>query len=742
MKRLRVILFVKNYLPGYKSGGPLRTIINMIESMSNEIEFLVVTSDRDLGDREPYRNVRIDQWNTVGKVQVFYASRANQSRTRLAKIVNETPHHLLYFNSLYDPIFTIPLLIARRLGALGVAPILIAPRGECLPSASKLKAWKKIPYLWMSKIFGLYTGVCWHASTDLESASIAATLGMKSAESRKRIFTALNLCCVSQLKAPESVPARSNGQPLRICFLSRICKMKNLDFALDVIARCRVPVQFNIYGPLEDEEYWEMCKRKIAKIPVPIEVNRMGSVLPEDVTEVFQRHDLFLLPSRGENFGHVIAEALLAGTPVLISDMTPWHHLERDGVGWDLPLGDTGAFVTAIEEASKIGELQYNVWRQRVRAYGVSNAINPDHVQANLQMMLDVSQKNVQYQKRITNEVLLIDAGNINEGGGFVLLDYLVKKLDERNVDYVLLKRSYCPLKSNSAKIINNDGNFLVRQLKIRGWIRKCKPKTLLCFGNFPVLFPSNKTDVLCYIHNQYLFEETNDWHFWLRRMIMKLLLRNAHGFIFQTNLNKDKFHAFYPSCAKRSFVFPFFDLSNLEAKRSQFEGSHAEKKCQFSYISLPIVHKQHPVLLDAWEALFAKGISIPLQVTIPENCPALFERVTKMQAKGIPILNLGKVNLETAIAKTFESKYCIFPSTMETLGLGMLEATLLGRILLTTDLPFVTEVVKPSLTFKAENAAAIVEAVEYALANDLPKPSIVITNKIDELIDTLVKKS
>ena len=78
----------------------------------------------------------------------------------------------------------------------------------------------------------------------------------------------------------------------------------------------------------------------------------------------------------------------------------------------------------------------------------------------------------------------------------------------------------------------------------------------------------------------------------------------------------------------------------------------------------------------------------------------------------------------------------------METLGLGMLEATLLGRILLTTDLPFVTEVVKPSLTFKAENAAAIVEAVEYALANDLPKPSIVITNKIDELIDTLVKKS
>ena len=297
--------------------------------------------------------------------------------------------------------------------------------------------------------------------------------------------------------------------------------------------------------------------------------------------------------------------------------------------------------------------------------------------------------------------MILIDAGNINEGGGLVLLDYLVEKLNERNVDYVLLKRSYCRLKSISAKIINNDGAFLVRQLKLRGWIRKCKPTTLLCFGNFPVLFPTSKTDVLCYIHNQHLFEDINDWHFWCRRMMMKLLIKNAHGFIFQTELNRDKFHAYYTNCVKRSFVLPFFDLSNLKAMRLEFEGSHVEKKIQFSYISLPMVHKQHPVLLDAWEALFAKGISIPLEVTIPENYPELLARVVKMQANGIPIFNLGKVNFETAIAKTFESKFCIFPSTMETLGLGLVEASLLGCRLLTTNLPFVSEVVKPSLTFK-----------------------------------------
>ena len=68
------LIFVDYYLPGFKVGGPLRTIANIVASLHDEFEFLIVTRDRDCGDKEPYANVEIDAWNTVGNAKVFYAS--------------------------------------------------------------------------------------------------------------------------------------------------------------------------------------------------------------------------------------------------------------------------------------------------------------------------------------------------------------------------------------------------------------------------------------------------------------------------------------------------------------------------------------------------------------------------------------------------------------------------------------------------------------------------------------------
>jgi glycosyltransferase involved in cell wall biosynthesis len=46
------------------------------------------------------------------------------------------------------------------------------------------------------------------------------------------------------------------------------------------------------------------------------------------------RFDLLLLPTRGENFGHVVLEALAAGTPVIVGRDTPWQRVEAAGAGW------------------------------------------------------------------------------------------------------------------------------------------------------------------------------------------------------------------------------------------------------------------------------------------------------------------------------------------------------------------------------------------------------------------------
>jgi glycosyltransferase involved in cell wall biosynthesis len=90
-----------------------------------------------------------------------------------------------------------------------------------------------------------------------------------------------------------------------------------------------------------------------------------GAVPAEKVGDVLSCSDLFFLPTRGENFGHVFVESWAAGVPVLTSDQTPWRDLERQGVGWDLPLGDASAFARVIDDAARWSAEQRAEYRDR-----------------------------------------------------------------------------------------------------------------------------------------------------------------------------------------------------------------------------------------------------------------------------------------------------------------------------------------------------------------------------------------
>jgi glycosyltransferase involved in cell wall biosynthesis len=69
---------------------------------------------------------------------------------------------------------------------------------------------------------------------------------------------------------------------------------------------------------------------------------------------------LFLLPSHSENFGLVIAEALAAGVPALVTDTTPWSGLAANASGWcvswnDFPGALTAALATPSSELIAMG---------------------------------------------------------------------------------------------------------------------------------------------------------------------------------------------------------------------------------------------------------------------------------------------------------------------------------------------------------------------------------------------------
>jgi glycosyltransferase involved in cell wall biosynthesis len=126
--------------------------------------------------------------------------------------------------------------------------------------------------------------------------------------------------------------------------------MKNLDYALRVIGCANVPLSFDIFGPVSDEGYWAECQSLIAKLPANMAVRYRGAIPNSDVRSRLASYDLFILPSRGENFGHAIFDALEAGLPVMLSDQTPWLNLEDQEAGWSLPLSQPARFAEIIEQ--------------------------------------------------------------------------------------------------------------------------------------------------------------------------------------------------------------------------------------------------------------------------------------------------------------------------------------------------------------------------------------------------------
>ncbi|MCR4348016.1 MAG: glycosyltransferase [Sulfuricaulis sp.] len=382
----------------------MRTIANMVERLGDEFDFRIVTTDRDIDDAQAYGGVQVDRWNRVGNAQVYYASPGSRSLRRISQIMQQTPHDVQYLNSFFDPVFTFKPLLARYLGWAPASALVIAPRGEFSVGALEIKRWKKAAYIAVMRKLGLCREAIWQASSELEVADIM--LVMNPLNQRGEMVVAADI--VGEAATGESgdleVPVqiafnpseglqgavhrnnrefRSAGEPLRLCFLSRISPKKNLDYALRVLAQVRVPIRFSIYGPQEEPAYWAECQRLIAALPAHVEATYCGSVEHQHVVAIFTQHDLFFFPTRGENFGHVIYEALCAGTPVLLSDQTPWRDLEQHGVGWALPLGDPSAFVRVIEDVADWNSESTRVTLVRATAYAKRVGSDVDVMESN-----------------------------------------------------------------------------------------------------------------------------------------------------------------------------------------------------------------------------------------------------------------------------------------------------------------------------------------------------------------------
>ncbi|AZU64484.1 glycosyltransferase [Neobacillus mesonae] len=338
---LKVLTFNGVYLPGYKAGGPIRSLVNMVSHFKDDLEFFILTRDRDAGDKEPYNNVQFNKWVKITNEKVYYQNENKMSIWTLRKIINSQKYDVVLLNGILSE-YTIRYLLLRKLRLIKAIPTIIMPRGDLAKGALSLKANKKSLYLKVAKKLKLYNNLIW----------LATSKGEKN--DTKIVFEKIDIVTIPNLPSTDiydnsSITSNKKTGTLRIVYISRITKVKNLLFALEALNEVNGVIVFDIYGPISDEEYWGICQKYIKKMKSNIRVNYYGSLSHDKVQMVMRNSDVFLLPTLGENYGHVIVEALMSGTPIIISDQTPWRNLESYKAGWDISLENKGGYTQAIQ---------------------------------------------------------------------------------------------------------------------------------------------------------------------------------------------------------------------------------------------------------------------------------------------------------------------------------------------------------------------------------------------------------
>jgi glycosyltransferase involved in cell wall biosynthesis len=357
---MRILAFADYYLPGFQAGGPIRALSNLVDTFDGELSFDIVTRDYDLGGK-PYPGVVHDVWHPVGPAKVRYVGRRGLSLVELRRLLASDSYDAVYLNSFFSPLSRAVILVRTFLERRRL-PLIVAPRGEFSAEALMLKPLRKRVYLWLIRKTSALSDVVWQASSVHESQDIRRALD-GSISDRSVIVT-------KELLARPMTPRPSARGPKRpghatLVFLSRISPMKNLEAAIEVLRGVQGSVRFVVYGPIDDASYWGECERAARALPANVKMEYLGPVAHENVASILSQNDLFFLPTRGENYGHVIVEALLAGCPVLISDRTHWRDLKSKGLGWDLSLEDIPAFREVIERVVKMDEATHSLMRRR-----------------------------------------------------------------------------------------------------------------------------------------------------------------------------------------------------------------------------------------------------------------------------------------------------------------------------------------------------------------------------------------
>ena len=362
---VRVAVVSPQFPPAVLGGGPIRTLSALVQQAPEWAQVHVFTSSRDHGATNDIVDVVNGPSRYLGTRVTYVQPHRPAGWCALFRGLREFAPEILYLNSYWSLTFSQLVMLVHRSGWIGQSVVVLAPRGEFARAALARHHRRKALLHLVHRLLALYRHVIWHASTECEAQEIRAYVGHHA---RIVVREDDNLLPADPLP---SQPGSVTGS-LRAVFLGRLVEHKGALLAIEAASRAGDGVTLDVYGPEEDAGYATACRAAAGlaggRVRFP------GVLKPEDVRTTLAAYDVLVMPTRSENFGHVIAEALSASLPVVVPDVTPWSEVIRERDAGDIVSRDASDICSVLrrraaetpeakQQARRTAAAAFRAWR-------------------------------------------------------------------------------------------------------------------------------------------------------------------------------------------------------------------------------------------------------------------------------------------------------------------------------------------------------------------------------------------
>jgi len=321
------------------SGGPSLSVWSLVTGLrSLSIDANIVTyesregSDKMIGEGSFLKTLSSPRFRRFG-----YSASLNN-------FLQNTSHEIFHGNGLWQ----YPVHAMAKTARKKNKPYVISPRGMLYPEALQNSAWfKKLAMLFYQK-------------KDLKKATVLhATCKQELEHIRQLGFT--NPVAVIPNSIDIKIPgkqAKPENQKKRVGYIGRFDPIKNIENLIKAWS------ETGKYEP-----GWELVlmgdgetsyKASLVRLVEKLDIKNIvftGFLNGEEKETALQSLNYLVLPSKSENFGMVVPEALIREIPVIASKGTPWEELNTYNAGWWIDIG-VQPLVETLHETLNLSEEQ------------------------------------------------------------------------------------------------------------------------------------------------------------------------------------------------------------------------------------------------------------------------------------------------------------------------------------------------------------------------------------------------